>query len=148
MLHLSLPPPLHREEEVGGRALRGVLDPAYYLGTLEYNHLALHISSSAHDRVGSAGSVVASGVYWVPPGEIPGGAQYIPRTHNFSCSPTFNLANHYNKLQKVIIRRILVSPYRLCFSALPRGEYEEKKKFFFTFSRLFFLTSNFPFPLF
>ena len=48
----------------------------------EYNHLALHISSSSHDRVGSAGSVVARGVYWVPSGEIPGGAQYLPRTHN------------------------------------------------------------------
>ena len=65
-IHLSLPPPLHREEEVGGRALRGVLGPAGYLVTLKYNHLALHISFSALDRVGSAGSVVARGVYWVP----------------------------------------------------------------------------------
>ena len=81
-LHLSLPPPLHREEEVGGRVLRGVLDPADYLRSLKYDHLALHISSSSHHRVGSAGSVVARGVYWVPSGEKPGGAQYLPRTHN------------------------------------------------------------------
>ena len=71
-LHLSLPPPLHREEEVGGRVLRGVLDPADYLTTLNittfpYTSLLLLI-----DRVGSAGSVVARGVYWVPSGEIPG----------------------------------------------------------------------------
>ena len=78
-LHLSLPPPLHREEEVGGRALRGVIDPADYLLTLEYNHLALHISSSSNDRVGSAGSVVARGVCWVPPGEIPGNLSVTTR---------------------------------------------------------------------
>ena len=77
-LHLSLPPPLHREEEVGGRVLRGVLDPADYLDT-EYNHLALHISSSSHNRVGSAGSVVARGVCWVPPGEIPGNLSVTTR---------------------------------------------------------------------
>ena len=52
--------------------MRGVLDPADYLTTLNittfpYTSLLLLI-----DRVGSAGSVVARGVYWVPSGEIPG----------------------------------------------------------------------------
>ena len=38
----------------------------------EYSLLDSDFPPSSHDRVGSAGSVVAREVYWVPPGQIPG----------------------------------------------------------------------------
>ena len=94
-LHLSLPPPLHREEEVGGRVLRGVLDPADYLVTLNittlpYTSLLLLITVQVVLEVLLLGEYIGFLLvkYQVAPNIF-----LEPTT--ISCSPTCNLANHY-----------------------------------------------------